>query len=224
MVLSELLEIQSGVTAVIGGGGKTTLLETLGKELSARGSSVLLCTTTKMYPYDKIPFVRTAKEMDRERKQHLLLCAGTPMAESGKITAPQMSFADLMERFDYVLVEADGSAQLPLKAHASREPVVPPEANQVILVLGASGIDRPICEAAHRAELYAQRCGAGISDDATPERIARVIHSEKLHTRVLINQVDDLEQAEKARCLAALLDCSTVIGSLQRGEYILCSC
>ena len=224
MVLSEFLKIQRGVTAVIGGGGKTTLLETLGKELSARGSSVLLCTTTKMYPYDKIPFVRTGEEIDQKRQEHLLLCAGTPMAESGKITAPRMSFADLMARFDYVLVEADGSAQLPLKAHASREPVVPPEANQVILVLGASGIDGPICEAAHRPELYAQKCGTDVADCATPERIARVIHSEKLHTRVLINQVDDLEQAEKARCLAALLDCSTVIGSLQRGEYILCSC
>ena len=224
MVLSELLEIQSGVTAVIGGGGKTTLLETLGKELSARGSSVLLCTTTKMYPYDKIPFVRTAKEMDRERKQHLLLYAGTPMAESGKITAPQMSFADLMERFDYVLVEADGSAQLPLKAHASHEPVVPPEANQVILVLGASGVDRPISEAAHRPELYAKRAGVTVEDRATPERIAKVINSEGLHTRVLINQAETPEIQEKARKLGALLGGSVVIGSLQRGEYILCSC
>ena len=71
MVLSELLEIQPGVTAVIGGGGKTTLLETLGKELSARGSSVLLCTTTKMYPYEKIPFVRTGEEIDQKRQEHL---------------------------------------------------------------------------------------------------------------------------------------------------------
>lgn len=224
MVLSELLEIQSGVTAVIGGGGKTTLLETLGKELSARGSSVLLCTTTKMYPYDKIPFVRTAKEMDRERKQHLLLYAGTPMAESGKITAPQMSFADLMERFDYILVEADGSAQLPLKAHEAHEPVVPPEANQVILVLGASGVDRPIREAAHRPELYAKRGGVTVEDRATPERIAKVINSEGLHTRVLINQAETPEIQEKARKLGALLGGSVVIGSLQRGEYILCSC
>ena len=222
-MLSELLKIQPGVTAVIGGGGKTTLLRTLGEELSNAGASVLLCTTTKMYPYQDVHFVQTEKEIHDARKRHLLLCAGTLLPETGKITAPQVPFSVLIALFDYILVEADGSAQLPLKAHGAHEPVVPPEANQVILVLGASGIDRPICEAAHRPDLYAQRCGAGISDDATPERIARVIHSEKLHTRVLINQVDDLEQAEKARRLAALLDCSTVIGSLQRGEYMLCS-
>ena len=221
MELSECLEIRPGVTAVIGGGGKTTLLEVLGRELSARGSSVLLCTTTKMYPYQEIPFVRTAEEMDRE--QHLLLCAGTPVAETGKITAPQMSFSDLMDRFDYILVEADGSAQLPLKAHESHEPVVPPEANQVILVIGASGMDRPIREAAHRPGLYAKRAGAAEEDPATPERIARVIDSEKLHTRVFINQVEDPEREEKARRLGALLDCGVVLGSLQKGEYKSCS-
>lgn len=221
MELSERLEIRPGVTAVIGGGGKTTLLEVLGRELSARGSSVLLCTTTKMYPYQEIPFVRTAEEMDRE--QHLLLCAGTPVAETGKITAPQMSFSDLMDRFDYILVEADGSAQLPLKAHESHEPVVPPEANQVILVIGASGMDRPIREAAHRPGLYAKRAGAAEEDPATPERIARVIDSEKLHTRVFINQVEDPEREEKARRLGALLDCGVVLGSLQKGEYKSCS-
>ena len=220
MELSERLEIQPGVTAVIGGGGKTTLLEVLGRELSARGSSVLLCTTTKMYPYKEIPLVRTAEEM--ERGQHLLLCAGTPLAENGKITAPQMSFSDLMDRFDYILVEADGSAQLPLKAHASHEPVVPPEANQVILVIGASGMDRPIREAAHRPGLYAQRAGAAEEDPATPERIARVINGERLHTRVFINQVEDPEREEKARRLGVLLDCGVVLGSLQKGEYQSC--
>ena len=222
MVLSERLEIQPGVTAVIGGGGKTTLLETLGKELSARGSSVLLCTTTKMYPYEKIPFARTGEEIDQKRQEHLLLCAGTPMAESGKITAPRMSFSDLMDRFQYILVEADGSAQLPLKAHESHEPVVPPEANQVILVIGASGMDRPIREAAHRPGLYAKRAGAAEEDPATPERIAKVIDSEKFHTRVFINQVEDPEKEEKARRLGVLLDCNVVLGSLQKGEYQSC--
>ena len=33
-MLAELLELRPGVTAVIGGGGKTTLLRTLGGELS----------------------------------------------------------------------------------------------------------------------------------------------------------------------------------------------
>ena len=45
MTLSQLLDIRPGVTAVIGGGGKTTLLRTLGEELAGQ-HPVLLCTTT----------------------------------------------------------------------------------------------------------------------------------------------------------------------------------
>ena len=45
MRIAPLLHIGRGVTALIGGGGKTTLLCTLAEELRARGS-VLLCTST----------------------------------------------------------------------------------------------------------------------------------------------------------------------------------
>lgn len=38
MTLSQLLDIRPGVTAVIGGGGKTTLLRTLGEELARTAS------------------------------------------------------------------------------------------------------------------------------------------------------------------------------------------
>ena len=55
MLLSERLGIRPGVTAVIGGGGKTTLLRTLGTELAADGARVLLCTTTKIFPFDGLP-------------------------------------------------------------------------------------------------------------------------------------------------------------------------
>ena len=51
MSLAELLEIRSGVTAVIGGGGKTALLRTLGEELSRGGARVLLCASAKIFPF-----------------------------------------------------------------------------------------------------------------------------------------------------------------------------
>lgn len=48
---------------------------------------------------------------------------------------------------DYTLVEADGSKGLPLKAHAPHEPVIPPQSNQTILVLGAEGLGRTVAQA-----------------------------------------------------------------------------
>ena len=118
MALRDLLNIRPSVTAVIGGGGKTTLLRTLGEELAAGGKRVLLCTTTKILPFPDLPCARTAQELEILRRAHSLQCAGTPMPGTEKLTTPETSMAQLVEWFDYVLVEADGAARLPLKAHA----------------------------------------------------------------------------------------------------------
>ena len=74
MELAALLGVRPGVTAVIGGGGKTTLLRTLGGELAAAGARVLLCTTTKILPFPDLPCAVTAAELERlERRLSSLL-------------------------------------------------------------------------------------------------------------------------------------------------------
>ena len=94
MTLSQLLDIRPGVTAVIGGGGKTTLLRTLGEELAGQ-HPVLLCTTTKILPFSDLPCARTAAELDELRRAHQLLCAGTDEPGTGKLTAPETPMAVL---------------------------------------------------------------------------------------------------------------------------------
>ena len=55
MELRELLEIGPGLTALIGGGGKTTLMYHLASELRQQGT-VLVCTTTKIWgPDSRLP-------------------------------------------------------------------------------------------------------------------------------------------------------------------------
>nr|WP_325256244.1 selenium cofactor biosynthesis protein YqeC [uncultured Oscillibacter sp.] len=220
MELAGLLKIRPGITAVIGGGGKTTLLRTLGEELAAGGNCVLLCTTTKIFPFSGLPCACTAAELEQLRQEHRLLCAGTPVPDTGKLTAPEMAMDELVRRFDYVLVEADGAAHHPLKAHAPHEPVVPPEANQVICVVGASGFGQPIAQAVHRSERYAAL--AGVAETATPRTEAAVLRAENLQTSVYVNQVETLWALADARMLAAFLECPVLAGSLQRGEYFLC--
>ena len=46
--LCDLLDIRPGVTALIGGGGKTTLMYHLARELRERGT-VAVTTTTKIW-------------------------------------------------------------------------------------------------------------------------------------------------------------------------------
>ena len=45
MKLAPLLQVGRGVTAIIGGGGKTTLMETLAGELSKKGKVIITTTT-----------------------------------------------------------------------------------------------------------------------------------------------------------------------------------
>ena len=220
MELAKLLGIHPGVTAIIGGGGKTTLLRTLGEEL-AEENRVLLCTTTKIFPFPALPCATTAEALDS--REHRLLCAGTPVPGTEKLTAPPVPMAELAAWFDYVLVEADGSAQRPFKAHASHEPVIPAEASQVICVVGASGFGKPIREATHRPELYAQLAGVSVEDAVTPKMEAAVLRAEGLHHRIYVNQVETRQDLAAAEALAALLDCPVLAGSLHRREYFLCS-
>ena len=67
--LASALRIEPGITAIIGSGGKSTLLKTLGLELMRAGGRVLLCTTTHMFP------VAGAHELEPQRLQQGRLAA-----------------------------------------------------------------------------------------------------------------------------------------------------
>ena len=205
--LSTLLEIRRGVTALIGSGGKTSLMLRLCRELPG---TVIVCTSTHIFPPEELPLVTGPMTLLPARK----VCAGT-WAENGKLTVPVQSFEELAALADYVLVEADGSKGLPLKAHLAHEPVIPACANQTIQVLGLTGLGRRICDAAHRPERYAELCGAAVNDLATVERAARVLNTETLADRYVLNQADDLEEQKWGRTLAALLERPAILTKLK---------
>ena len=217
MEWNRLLYVQRGVTAIIGSGGKTTLMYRLADELSADGR-VIVCTTTHIFPPEHIPYL-LAPERGAVRaalQDHRVLCvsAGT---ERGKLLPPNLSFSELAQLADYVLVEADGSKRRPIKAHAAHEPVIPENTRQTICVVGASGFGRPVREAVHRPELFCARTGARMEDIVTPALAARGILAEKLSQTVFLNQSDCISP-EDARIFANLLQqngIAVVCGSLR---------
>jgi len=218
MQIAPLLKIGRGVTALIGGGGKTTLLYALAEELRGRGR-VIVCTSTHIRMPEQYPLMTGDAEalrvaLDKEN----VVCAGTP-AEDGKLTAPAASFEELSALADYVLVEADGAKGLPLKAHAGHEPVIPANAQRVVLVVGADGFGKPIDKVCHRPALYAERAGAPIDAVVTPEIAARLIAAEGYGDRVYINKVESADDYAAAEELARRLTCPVVAGSLHKGVY-----
>ena len=114
----ELLNISPGVTAVIGSGGKTSLLRRLAAEAPG---TVLLCTTTHIRPFAEYPLLTdaAAETVLQALTSERVLCVGTP-CENGKLTAPRLPMETLAALADYMLVEADGSRQMPLKGSTDR--------------------------------------------------------------------------------------------------------
>ena len=222
MTLRELLKIQPGVTAVIGSGGKTTLLRTLGAELAAEGHTVILCSTTKIFPFDGIMNLISPEEQELSEavSRHRLICLGTLLPETGKLSAPEIPMVRLAQMAEYVLVEADGSARKPLKAHGEWEPAIPPESNQTICVVGLSGLGRPVSEVAHRPERFAPLAGISEEDAVTPEAAARVLNAEGLADRYLLNQAEG--RRASAEKLSALLNRPAAAVSLKKGVYEPC--
>ena len=220
MNISALLEVEKGVTALIGGGGKTTLMYTLAEELRRRGT-VLVTTSTHIQRPEQYPTLLTADAaaVTAALATHGVVCVAGETAE-GKLCAPALSFETLAALADFVLVEADGSKRLPLKAHAPHEPVIPPNARRTVYVVGADGFGRPIRQVCHRPERYAALCGAAEDDVVTPALEAAVLHAEGYDTGwVYINKVETPSDWANAEALAALLPGKAVAGSLWERRY-----
>lgn len=237
--LASALKIEPGITAIIGSGGKSTLLKTLGLELMRAGGRVLLCTTTHMFPVAGVPWDGSSRRLDtapwKPGTLHVPGCtceacagmnrgsicqAGVLDPETGKLSAPAEPLNELARRFDYVLAEADGSKRLPLKAHAAWEPVIPAATANVVWIVGALGLGKPINEAVHRPELFCERCGCEATDTATPERVAMVLNAELRmlnlsNARIMLNQVDTLSDPAMADRFETALGRSVVATSLK---------
>ena len=211
----DTLQITGKCISVIGSGGKTTLLRYLSGQLTG---TVILTTSTHIYPFEGIPLV-TVEEInspsDREQilqtirtrlAESRVICLGRPLS-SGKLTTPvsAVSFEDLLSAADTVLVEADGSAGRPLKAHRPFEPVIPACTDLTICVAGASGIGKPVSLTCHCPGIFSELAGLSCDQTVTETSLARVLNRENLADLYLLNQVDLLTDSRRAISLCELI-------------------
>ena len=164
----------SGVIAFVGAGGKTSALFHLGRELEARGRSVLVTTTTHLAdprvepgPFSGNLVFRPDMEFAREDGPGLDGAPGLTVLVSreadtpGKVKGIHPSWIPALKRaWDFVLVEADGSKRLSIKAPAPHEPVIPPGTDLVVGVVGLDCLGRPMDgRTVHRPERFARITG-----------------------------------------------------------------
>ena len=137
----------SEVVCAVGGGGKTSLLERLAREYEAEDSLAVLTTTTRVWPADfrgrPLVIVDSPDEIDRLREfpGGVSPVVGRGLDGAGKLVGIPPEWVCRLRDLPWaaaVLVEADGSKGLPLKAPAEWEPVLPECAS---LVVGLAGLD-----------------------------------------------------------------------------------
>lgn len=209
------------LVSLVGGGGKTTLLFTLAGQ---SGPRTIVTTTTKMgreqtggLPTLDDPTDEQIGTALDERRSVLV----RRRVEGSKVVGVDSSTCDRW--FDptsglgasHVLVEADGSRQLPFKAPKEFEPVIPSQTTLLIACVGAGALGRVIADACHRPLRLAAVAGCSPYQRLTPERLAAVLASERGSRKncprdaryvVVINQVTD-------RHLPFVVDLVGVIGS-----------
>ncbi|HCP15262.1 MAG TPA: putative selenium-dependent hydroxylase accessory protein YqeC [Peptococcaceae bacterium] len=208
--------------AIIGGGGKTTLLYMLARELAAHGQRVIVTTTTHIRKptADQVPMTltfdtatgeplqtgRQLSEISAALDRYGLVAVLQPTDETDirgekKMGPPRGLLEALPQLADFILAEADGSRGLPLKAPASYEPVFPPHTDYVMVLAGLSALNQPLQKVCHRPHLAAQRLGCDLDHRIQPADIARLtIQSygpqkdlpDRSRLRFLLNQADAL--------------------------------
>jgi molybdenum cofactor cytidylyltransferase len=177
------------VIALVGAGGKSSLLFRLGDELAAAGRPTLLTATTRMWTrqVDRAPFSlisasepALAFELPTSLRGYgqVLALAG-PAGETGKLAglSPEaICRLAALDQVGAVVVEADGSRERPLKAPAAHEPLVPACATHVITVARVAAVGRPLNVATvHRPEIVAALTGLRRGDTLTAEAVAALL-------------------------------------------------
>lgn len=195
--LTDILKIdptKHRMIAVVGAGGKTTLIYELARELRQAGFQTAVATTVHMYREGRYGFTPVGGEKEDEKIRGL------------RPELPQ----ELLRTYDVVLAEADGSRRLPLKCPEAWEPVIPQGTELVIGMAGASAVGGTFRGSCHRYELVCRNLGRSPEDFISEKDVIRCLTESfgqkknvKCEYRYVVNQAD-LLSAEQIKTLIRL--------------------
>lgn len=237
------------MAAFVGAGGKTTAIFSLARLAASEGLSVAVTTTTRIYdprdergrPFDRVvidPLLGQAMASGpglldaaiARRGGILVLASGRDEKEGKLIGVDPSRCAGLAEAFDLVLVEADGSRGLPVKAPEGHEPVLPREADIVFGFIGLDCLGKPATSAfVHRLGRFLSVTGATAGSPIAPDQLGLLAaHPDGLFKSVpagarkvaVLNKADSVAPDLAARARAAVESsgaaCRVILASLGR--------
>ena len=191
-------------TALIGGGGKTTLLYALGQALARDGARVLLTTTTHLAHDPAAVAPETPAQLNAMLVPGQAALAAYPAAQGRMTGIPPEWYPGL--RADRILVEADGSRGMPLKFHRDHEPVVPAGTQLVLQVAGLGALGRTVESAVHGWEHAGLDPQAPVTEDLIARLLIRgAALAAPADCIAILNQADTPELERRGGRIAARL-------------------
>ncbi len=204
------------VVSLVGAGGKTSIMYALAEVSCRQGKRVVVTTTTHIgYPDSKAPagtmYAADMAQVEEIWSRGNIAVLGT-FCQEEKLSAPEEHLLRaVMAKADLVLVEADGAKCMPCKVPNATEPVILPECNVMIGVMGMDALGQPVKEVCFRHEL-AQDWLPGDSL-LTADKVAKILTSQRGTRKlvgdrayyIVLNKCDAKERLLKAAEVAKLL-------------------
>ena len=168
------------LVALVGGGGKTTLLFALGRQLSA---PTLLTTTTRMGRDRTGGFGCLIGPTDDQlasavgRDDAVLVWRTTDDRKALGYPPEEVDRWFAIGVADHIVVEADGARRRPFTAPAPWEPPIPTSSTHVVACIGADALGYVIADRLHRPLRVAAAAGCSPYERLTPERAAAALTS-----------------------------------------------
>lgn len=184
MRLREILGIKIGdIITVVGAGGKTTLMFTLGEELR-KDNKVLITTTTRIYMPEthQFDFVEiNPNGFSKEVSKKGIYIYGESLDDENKIKGLKLECLEKqLHKFDYVLIEGDGSKKKPIKGWRENEPVISIKTTKTIGVLSIEVIGKEINEEnVHRVDRFLDITNSNMNDIINLDKVISLIFHEK---------------------------------------------
>ena len=190
------------IISLVGGGGKSTLLEYLASCFAARGMRTAIMTTTRMACPAHI-----CRSIDDCRACWVQgeYASGGERTENGKFRQPEDALLEqLLREAEAIIVEADGAHMRACKAPAAHEPVILPQSDIVIGVMGVEVLGGEISDVCHRPEHVCALLGCAGDHQLTASDMARILLSPKGTRKdvgdrefyIVLNKCDDEQRVK----------------------------
>ena len=199
--ISDLLEVSTGsVIAVVGCGGKSSLIELIAKHNIEK--KVLITATTKIFPIvsNDVILCDTIKSSVTHKPQTGIQCLGQLNRRNGKLESlPDSVLLKMINSYDIVLLEADGSRWLPCKGWRDNEPVVPGYCTHTVGVVTMNALGKAATnDIVHRLPEFLSLTGLRAGDIITEKALVDMVclqdgmfKGSKGKQYLLVNRVED---------------------------------